>query len=210
MNVLRYANRVPLQFQPAACAITQSVLGTNWRPYGLSQSRGSLPSGPVTFMIHMASVWVPFTSESKEAVASYPEIQKELRLATSGSGPQIRHVSSPPRIRVRQGGERRNILLRYLGEVADAVSEMKRHRSSGLFTINSGENSNKRRPLKPMLNSTARGRPIEEELDLGKNVLIIDPNEVADQLTSEINHFFHSLDKHLLLRRSRTLWQRNG
>ena len=74
MNVLRYANRVPLQFQPAACAITQSILGTNWRPYGLSQSRGSLPSGPVTVMVHMASVWVPFTSESKEAVASYPEI----------------------------------------------------------------------------------------------------------------------------------------
>src|SRR5437867_10726053 len=29
MQVLRYANRVPLQFQPAACAITQSVTGTN-------------------------------------------------------------------------------------------------------------------------------------------------------------------------------------
>ncbi len=46
MNVLRYANRVPLQFQPGACAITQTIMGTNWRAYGLSQSRGSLPSGP--------------------------------------------------------------------------------------------------------------------------------------------------------------------
>src|SRR5262249_34448078 len=81
LNVFRYANRVPLQFQPAACAITQSIIAMNWRSYGLSQSRGSLPSGPVTVLIHMASVWVPFTSESKEAVASYPEIQKELRLA---------------------------------------------------------------------------------------------------------------------------------
>ena len=48
MEVLRYANRVPLQFSPASCAITQTVLGTNWRSYGLSQSRGSLPKGPVT------------------------------------------------------------------------------------------------------------------------------------------------------------------
>jgi len=81
MQVLRYANRVPLQFQAAACAITQAMIANNWRSYGLSQSRGQLPAGPVTVMVHMASVWVPFTSESKEAIASYPEVTKELRLA---------------------------------------------------------------------------------------------------------------------------------
>src|SRR5205823_7431645 len=80
MQVLRYANRVPLQFQAAACAITQAIIATNWRAYALPQSRGQLPVGPVTLMVHMASVWVPFTSESKEAIASYPEIMKELRL----------------------------------------------------------------------------------------------------------------------------------
>src|SRR5262249_26887024 len=68
MQVLRYANRVPLQFQPAACAITQAVIANNWRAYGLSQARGQLPVGPITVMVHMASVWVPFTSESKEAI----------------------------------------------------------------------------------------------------------------------------------------------
>ena len=51
MQVLRYANRVPLQFQPAACAITQSVIATNWRAYGLAQSRGQLPVGPITVMV---------------------------------------------------------------------------------------------------------------------------------------------------------------
>ena len=43
MEVMRYANRVPLQFQQAACAITQTVMQTNWRSYGLQQSRGGLP-----------------------------------------------------------------------------------------------------------------------------------------------------------------------
>ncbi|MFM9195969.1 MAG: DNA topoisomerase VI subunit B, partial [Planctomycetia bacterium] len=86
MTVLRYANRVPLQFQHAACAVTQTILATNWRAYGLSQSRGGLPSGPVTAMVHVASVWVPFTSESKEAIAHYPEIQKEIRLALQAVG----------------------------------------------------------------------------------------------------------------------------
>ncbi|MDP3918626.1 MAG: DNA topoisomerase VI subunit B, partial [Nanoarchaeota archaeon] len=80
-KIIRYANRVPLQHQAGACAVTKSVTQTAWRNYGLAQSRGALPSGPVIIMVHMASVWVPFTSESKEAIASYPEIIKEVKLA---------------------------------------------------------------------------------------------------------------------------------
>ncbi len=66
MQIMRFANRVPLQFQQGACAITQAVLGTNWRSYGLSQSRGNLPSGPVTVMVHIASVWVPLPASPKK------------------------------------------------------------------------------------------------------------------------------------------------
>jgi DNA topoisomerase-6 subunit B len=124
MQVLRYANRVPLQFQPAACAITQSITGTNWRSYGLTQSRGQVPVGPVTVMVHVASVWVPFTSESKEAIASYPEIMKELRLGLQTVGRKLA-VYLNRRKRVRQEGERREIFLRYLGEVAHAVATIK-------------------------------------------------------------------------------------
>lgn len=123
MNLFRFANRVPLQFQQGACAITQTVAATNWRSYGLSQSRGSLPSGPITVMVHIASVWVPFTSESKEAVASYPEIQKEIRLALQAAGRKL-GMYLRRRLKVKQEGERRNIFLRYLGEVATAVSDI--------------------------------------------------------------------------------------
>jgi DNA topoisomerase-6 subunit B len=124
MQVLRYANRVPLQFQAAACAITQAVIATNWRAYGLSQSRGQVPVGPVTLMAHMASVWVPFTSESKEAIAAYPEIMKELRLGLQAVGRKLAMYLNQ-RKRVRQEGERRGIFLRYLGEVATAVASIK-------------------------------------------------------------------------------------
>ena len=103
MDVLRYANRVPLQFQHGACAITQTVMTTNWRSYGLSQTRGSLPKGPVTVMVHVASVWVPFTSESKEAIASYPEIQKELRLALQSVGRKL-GMYLRRRLRVKRKG----------------------------------------------------------------------------------------------------------
>ncbi len=124
MNVLRYANRVPLLFQAGACAITQTVMSTNWRAYGLAQSRNSLPTGPVTLMVHIASVWVPFTSESKEAVAGYPEIQKELRLAFQAVGRRLA-VYLHRRNRVKVQGERRNIFLRYLREVADAAAAIR-------------------------------------------------------------------------------------
>jgi DNA topoisomerase-6 subunit B len=126
MQVLRYANRVPLQFQPAACAITQAVIANNWRSYGLPQSRGQLPTGPVTVMVHMASVWVPFTSESKEAIASYPEILKELRLALQAVGRKLA-IYLNRRNRVQQEGERREVFLRYLGEVATAVASIKEY-----------------------------------------------------------------------------------
>jgi DNA topoisomerase-6 subunit B len=80
-RVIRYANRVPLLYQQSACATFKAVLETAWRNYGVAQSRGALPAGPMVVFVHMGSVWVPFTSESKEAIADYDEIRKEIKLA---------------------------------------------------------------------------------------------------------------------------------
>jgi DNA topoisomerase-6 subunit B len=176
MEVLRYANRVPLQFSPASCAITQTILGTNWRSYGLSQSRGGLPKGPVTVMVHVASVWVPFTSESKEAIASYPEIQKELRLALQAVG---RHLGTyvRKRLKVKQQSDRRQIFLRYLGEVATAVSEINAVDRAALYE--QLLSVAKKRTADADVKLDDRGRPIEdvEELSKAENVLIVDPTE---------------------------------
>ena len=165
MNVLRYANRVPLQFQPAACAITQSIMRTNWRSLRAEPVARLAAGGPVTIMVHIASVWVPFTSESKEAVACYPEIQKELRLALQGGRPQAGHVCPPP-AKVKQEGERRSIFLRYLGEVATAVSGINEHRSRRRCTSNCSTSPNERRPTptssstRAASRSSSRGRRI--------------------------------------------------
>lgn len=173
MSVLRYANRVPLQFQHAACAVTQTILANNWRSYGLSQSRGSLPSGPVTIMVHMASVWVPFTSESKEAIASYPEITKEIRLALQSVGRKL-GMYLRRRLRVAQEGQRRNIFLRYLGEVATAVSSMNGINRDALYQRLLEVAKRKTAEADTILND--RGSKIEdEELDLGENVVIVAP-----------------------------------
>ena len=181
MQVLRYANRVPLQFQPAACAITQSVIQTNWRSYGLSQTRGQLPTGPVTVMVHMASVWVPFTSESKEAVASYPEITKELRLGLQAVGRKLAMYLNR-RNKVLQEGERRSIFLRYLGEVAQAVGrlkDMEEKKREGLYEQLLKVAKRKTSEADTRLDD--RGRKIEEEAeDFGDNVLIVNQEPTAD------------------------------
>ena len=174
MTVLRFANRVPLQFQHAACAVTQTILSTNWRSYGLSQSRGSLPSGPVTVMVHVASVWVPFTSESKEAIASYPEIQKEIRLALQAVGRNL-GMYLRRRLRVAQEGQRRSIFLRYLGEVAQAVSTINGTDAKKLYEDLLA--LAKKKTAQADIRYDDRGRPIgeeEEELDLGKHCIIVD------------------------------------
>jgi DNA topoisomerase-6 subunit B len=173
MQIMRFANRVPLQFQQGACAITQAVLGTNWRSYGLSQSRGNLPSGPVTVMIHVASVWVPFTSESKEAVANYPEIEKELRLGLQAVGRKLA-MYLRRRQRVRDEGERRNTFMRYLHEVAKSVSEI--NGSDQVQVLKRLQELAVSRTREADVKLDAHGRPIEEEpLDLGDDVLIVEP-----------------------------------
>ncbi len=173
MNVLRYANRVPLQFQAGACAITQSVMQTNWRSYGLSQSRGSLPSGPATVMVHIASVWVPFTSESKEAVAAYPEIAKELRLALQAVGRKL-GMYLRRRVRARHEGERRNLFLRYLGEVATAVSQMNQAPRDELYERLLRVAKRKTAEADVKLDDRGRTlRPDEDDEDFGEHVLIV-------------------------------------
>jgi DNA topoisomerase-6 subunit B len=171
MQVLRYANRVPLQFKQRDCAITESVLSMNWRPYGLSQSRGALPTGPVTVMVHMASVWVPFTSESKEAIAGYPEIQRDLRLGLQAVGRKL-GMYLRRRNRVKQEGERRSIFLRYLGEVATAVSAINSTNRDQLFE--QLLKVAKRKTSEADVRLDDRGKMVNEEEDFGDNVLIVE------------------------------------
>lgn len=123
-RVIRYANRVPLLYQQSACSTFKAVVSTTWKNYGVSQSRGALPGGPMVIFVHMASVWVPFTSESKEAIADYDEIQKEITLALRECG---RRLGLFVRRRERAASEfrRRNIFELYIEEVVEACNRLK-------------------------------------------------------------------------------------
>ncbi len=120
-RILRFANRVPLLYQQSACSSFKAVVETGWKNYSLQQPRGGLPVGPIVIMIHMASVWVPFTSESKEAVADYDEIRKEMRLALQECGRKL-GIYLRRRQRMKKESERRSIFERYIGEIASACN----------------------------------------------------------------------------------------
>ena len=94
VQVLRFANRVPLLYQAGGCAITKAVQGINWRTYGLEQKKGKgTPSGPAIILVHVASTNIPFTSEAKEAIADIEEIKKEIKLALRNNAKTLsRHL----------------------------------------------------------------------------------------------------------------------
>jgi len=123
MRLTRIANRVPLLYQQSACAIYKSVLDINWRNYALSQSRGALPTGQVLLTVHIASVWVPFTSESKEAIAHYPEIIKEIHLAVQDCGRKL-GMYLRRRKRIQQELAKRSYIETYLPYIGEALQDI--------------------------------------------------------------------------------------
>jgi len=95
----------------------------NWKSYGLSQARGAMPTGPVTIVAHIASVWVPFTSESKEAIASYPEVLKEIRLALQECGRKLGiHIRKS--MRVRHELRKRSYIEKYIPAIGEALRDI--------------------------------------------------------------------------------------
>ncbi|MEW6440178.1 MAG: DNA topoisomerase VI subunit B [bacterium] len=138
----RFANRVPLLFQQSACAMTDAALSIDWKGYGLAQSRGALPVGPAVLLVHVASVWVPFTSESKEAVADYEEIVREIRLALQECGRQLGRFVQRRR-RDAEAERKRTYIERYIPYIGEALQE--------ILELGDGQRSRLEENLKSML-----------------------------------------------------------
>jgi len=123
VNLMRFANKVPLLYQQGACAVTESVQKNSWKSYGLQQSGSNLPQGPCVILLHIASVWVPFTSEAKEAIAHYPEIIKEIKLALQELGRNLHKYVAKKR-RVSDELKKRGYIEKYIPSIAEALKEI--------------------------------------------------------------------------------------
>ena len=123
INLMRFANRVPLLYQQGACAVTEALTSVNWKPYGIQQTGKSFPVGPLVIIVHIASVWVPFTSEAKEAIAHYPELIAEFKSALQKCGRQLGEYVNK-KLRITQQLERANLFEKYIPEVADSLAAL--------------------------------------------------------------------------------------
>ncbi len=124
VDVMRFANRVPLVYQRGACATTDVVKSINWRNYGLDQPGGSgIPNGPAVVMVHVASTNVPFTSESKDAVANVPEIESEIELAIREAARDLKSYLNKRRS-MQQRRKKQNKLATILPEMAEKLASV--------------------------------------------------------------------------------------
>jgi DNA topoisomerase-6 subunit B len=122
VDLLRFANRVPLVYQRGACAITDVTKRIDWRNYELTQPGGSgMPQGPAVVLVGVASTNVPFTSESKDAVANVPEIEDEIELAVREAARDLKsHLKRRQSLDRRR--RKREVLSEILPEMADKVA----------------------------------------------------------------------------------------
>ncbi|WP_424357178.1 DNA topoisomerase VI subunit B [Methanocella sp. MCL-LM] len=124
VDIIRFANRVPLMYQQGACAITHAIERVNWKHYNIEQSKGAkLPSGPIMIMVHVASTNVPFTSESKDAIADVQELIDEIELAVRQAARELSRFLSEQK---KAGEARKKIKMfeAYTKEVAQALEDL--------------------------------------------------------------------------------------
>ncbi len=122
-KVFRFANRVPLLYQASACSMMKSIVSAPWRSYEVQQSKGAPPTGPLVILVHIASVWVPYTSESKEAIAHYPEVIKELRLAVMEAGRRLQRFLRRKK-RDMDELKKRDYITKYLDPIGEALRDI--------------------------------------------------------------------------------------
>ena len=124
VQIMRFANRVPLLYQQGGCIITSAISSIDWRRYGLDQTSGKgIPSGPAIFLAHISSTLIPFTSESKEAIADIPEIENEIKLAFRECARKVqKHIHK--KVKRKKTREKFDLITKILPEIAKKSSHM--------------------------------------------------------------------------------------
>ena len=124
IEVLRFANRVPLMYQQGGCLLTKALESVAWKRYGLDHPGGKgLPKGPAAVLIHLASTNVQFTSEAKEAVSDNEEVFEEIRKAMLEVGRGLKNHLKKSKQR-KKAQEKFDLINIILPEISRKSSEM--------------------------------------------------------------------------------------
>ena len=126
VEVLRFANRVPLMYQQGGCLLTKAIESVDWRQYGLEQAGGKgVPKGPAAILVHLASTNVQFTSEAKEALSDNEFVFEETRKAMLEMGRGLRkHLEKKKKMaKTREKFELINDILPAIAEKSATILE---------------------------------------------------------------------------------------
>lgn len=154
IQVLRFANRVPLQFDKAACAIVHAASSVNWRSYGLAQPKDSLPLGPYILAVSVVSPFIKFKNASKETIDASEELVEEIRRALIQAGQRLsRHIKRETKAneleeRIRYIEQFGPILVDGLARISKASDARKKRATEGLMKILGRDTNEAERELK--------------------------------------------------------------
>ena len=141
VQVLRFANRVPLQFDKSACAIVQSICSVNWKSYGLAQARDAIPSGPFIIAVSVVSPFIKFKNASKETVDASDELVEEIRRTLMQAGQRLcRHIRAEDKAneleeKIRHIEQFGPILVQGLCNITKAPDARRKRAEDGLLKL---------------------------------------------------------------------------
>lgn len=141
VQVLRFANRVPLQFDKSACAIVQAITSVNWRSYGLGQPKDALPQGPYIFAVSVVSPFIKFKNASKETIDASDELVEEIRRALMQAGQKLsRYIKAESKAadleeKIRYIEQFGPILVEGLARITKAKEDQKKRARDGLMKL---------------------------------------------------------------------------
>jgi DNA topoisomerase-6 subunit B len=141
VQVLRFANRVPLQFDKSSCAIVHALETVNWRAYGLVQPKNSIPQGPYIIAVSVVSPFIKFKNASKETIDASDELVEEIRRALIQAGQKlskhIRHETKANELeqKIRHIEQFGPILVEALCRLTDANDARKKRAELGLLKL---------------------------------------------------------------------------
>ncbi len=118
-TILRFANKVPLLFDGSSCAITEAVNGVQWKRYGI----GNFEEEPISVLVNVSSVYVPYSGVGKQAIAQEDEIVEEIKLAVMDCGRALqRHISGIKNMNLQES--RYNTVMRYVKQMSNDLADI--------------------------------------------------------------------------------------
>ncbi len=118
-DIIRYANGAPLLFDTAGCAITEAIKDIDWKRYHIR----NFEEEPISVLVNVASVYVPYTSAGKQAISQEEEVYQEIKNAVMDAARELqRHLSGLHREKDR--ANRRAAVMRYVKQLSKDMTEL--------------------------------------------------------------------------------------